>query len=413
MIIKKPLQIYLDSSDYSHMAEGRSQDTKIFLKQCIDEKKIEIRYSFITVSEFIQTDKKYQDYAVERAKLINYLCNSKTLIIQPNLLLNECIYICQKNTLLKYPDYAFNDNGQWYGDLESIFSDFKKGLFIKTKSLIQQEVNKVKDRNQKSLIRTQLLKVIKNDKFTPEGLSLLKGTEREIFNELPIINPEKLENLFHNYLQGEITTCEFSNIIGSHCLNPENLSTWTISKMDDGIIKFGWLRNKGSLLVDKISELRSLFQRLESQISLKGNPRQHAIQEIKNFKFDYEKLKIEILHNCWKKNQFSFQKAGISYSQFQKNICSQPDAPLPSLDILKDIFEIYFKENLIDNKRNLKPSDFGDISHGVYIPYVNIFRADKYMAKHYEPLSKKYLTELAISLDDLPDKINSMLKTTN
>ncbi|MEO6023719.1 MAG: hypothetical protein ABIP64_11495 [Burkholderiales bacterium] len=60
--------------------------------------------------------------------------------------------------------------------------------------------------------------------------------------------------------------------------------------------------------------------------------------------------------------------------------------------------------------RQPKLSDFPDALHAIYAPYVDIFRADSFMAPHIEKHAARYGTTVVAKLLNLPDVIDAALK---
>ena len=70
----RPLQVYLDSSDYSDMANPRAiknrpglEKVRDFLVDSVEKGIIEIRFSAFTLAEIIHVNETYKDSAVQRA----------------------------------------------------------------------------------------------------------------------------------------------------------------------------------------------------------------------------------------------------------------------------------------------------------------------------------------------------------
>lgn len=50
-----------------------------------------------------------------------------------------------------------------------------------------------------------------------------------------------------------------------------------------------------------------------------------------------------------------------------------------------------------DRPRELKVSDFVDVIHALYIPYLSCFRADKHMCGVLHPLAQRFGTQIVAS----------------
>lgn len=85
-----------------------------------------------------------------------------------------------------------------------------------------------------------------------------------------------------------------------------------------------------------------------------------------------------------------------------------PEAPLcedaslierycPGLFVCINAFYASLQKSLGENGRELKASDFVDLIHALFIPYVSYFRADRYMCGVLQPLAKDFGTEVVAS----------------
>lgn len=60
-------------------------------------------------------------------------------------------------------------------------------------------------------------------------------------------------------------------------------------------------------------------------------------------------------------------------------------------------------------KRSFEPNDVVDATHAIYAPYVDFFRADRYMAPIVQEHVRRYGTVVVNKLEDLPDLIEAAL----
>ena len=81
-----PLQVYLDSSDYSHMSDPSSslyqryQGVKRRLIQLRDVGKIEVRFSTAHVLEMAHTERRFRDAAMRRVETMLEICGPRVLL---------------------------------------------------------------------------------------------------------------------------------------------------------------------------------------------------------------------------------------------------------------------------------------------------------------------------------------------
>ena len=61
--------------------------------------------------------------------------------------------------------------------------------------------------------------------------------------------------------------------------------------------------------------------------------------------------------------------------------------------------------------RKAKLSDFPDAMHAMYAPYVDVFRADSFMAPHVNRCVQRHSTIVVSKLDELVTSIGEVLKS--
>jgi hypothetical protein len=59
--------------------------------------------------------------------------------------------------------------------------------------------------------------------------------------------------------------------------------------------------------------------------------------------------------------------------------------------------------------RPLKPSDAGDLVHSVYVPYVDFFRTDAFMASVLREAAPMYRDRIVGDIQELPSRIEAVL----
>ena len=84
-MLDRPLQIYLDSSDYSTMSDprnvdnGRVQGVLQYLRQAVEDEYVEIRFSIVHIVEACHTEPSHKALAIGRATLIDELSKGKVM----------------------------------------------------------------------------------------------------------------------------------------------------------------------------------------------------------------------------------------------------------------------------------------------------------------------------------------------
>jgi hypothetical protein len=146
-IMERPIQIYLDSDDYSKLSdlkildkEPRKREALSFLLECIEKNIIEIRYSVLSVAEITHLDDNSIHYAKARAKLLMRLTEGKCFRPFQQLFVDELI-ICGikktgRATTSTFPEYAYSDGNDWLD--RSIGSNFQSDFRTKIREQVKQ-----------------------------------------------------------------------------------------------------------------------------------------------------------------------------------------------------------------------------------------------------------------------------------
>jgi hypothetical protein len=89
----------------------------------------------------------------------------------------------------------------------------------------------------------------------------------------------------------------------------------------------------------------------------------------------------------------------------------QIDARSPGFAVCIRAMHNSLRDSVGKNAREPKASDFIDCIHALYVPYVDIFRADSYMSGHIAPLAAKHGTAVVQKLRNLPAEISRRLSS--
>lgn len=341
--MKKPLTVYLDSSDYSNLSQ--KNDTKY--RDCLTELKsfsasghVDYVFSMYVVSEMAPLTIQSIDMAKKRIKLMNELCSYSLIDFKQlaeaeinNLQKNKSIHVLKRKEL-------------WIS--ESIVPLEKLKLKIVNKREMD-EFNKIAYQHSVDNKAPLLVSVIS----LAQKLGLLKGQKVEsiLLSEMRNINflLDMIDYRFEFSLQlSKIVRESSANFYGSinEIINDYPLLSFSGDE---------WISNANEFLMKFIQEMYK-------------NARP-------NLAFSYSV--DEVMRTC----------PGISMGIMSGRLA------------LQDSFAV-------KNHRSIKESDLVDSMHAIYVPYVDIFRSDKYMSRH---ITKAGGSNVISNLLDLPDEIRRRL----
>jgi|GEM_PF-3420345 len=403
-----PLQIYLDSSDYSDLTRDQFADELKFLTKLVDTGTIQVRYSNVTISELIHTEKKHQHYAIDRAKVLRALCRKRCLIYNDELLYRDCIReLVGQTSDFQFPNYAYDDKANWFPPRRGSLQSFKSELIKTVTNTIREEIKRHPNPAEKKLLKKRLKGFIRNGNFTSEGMNFIKNMDLDsaIIEKFTFLNKTKPSQMIRNHLLGKITHTELENYLFENGADPANLAEFTIDQIEDGLSKFQWLRKGGASFIDGVKELLSLVDKIESFDKEHGNARSRK-DIVNDYGLDFSSLRQKMLEKCWADYKDDFRRHKLTYSKFKTRYEDAELGTLPSIDIAVEILPAYVEQLITKNRTKLLSSDFGDIAHAAYLPYVDIFRADRTMTHLFRNVADKYQTKVIRTLSDLVSELD-------
>lgn len=409
MNTKFPLQVYLDSSDYSNLSTGPFSAEMETLKKLVKERIIEVRYSNITVSELIHTEKKYQHFAISRAKVLKELCGKKCLIYTEELLFHDCVnaMLGQERLEPNFPAYAYSDKAHWYPPRKDLFKNFKSELAKDITQRAQVIINQHPDPIERKRFRKRLKGMIRKGNFTEEGLGIFEGLDGAILEKFAFLDKTSPSEMVRKHLIGRISHRELGDYLLENGADPANLAEFTIDQVEGALSNLQWLREGGTTFIDQVKQFIVLADSIEELDKIRGISRSR-VEIARDYRLDFRDLRLKLLQRCWSSFKDDFRKRGISHSNYCRNIEASKIGVFPSIDIIVEILPSYVELMLTKNRNNLLPSDLGDLAHLMYLPYVDIFRADKAMTHLFSRVSGRYQTRVIPKLKQLVSELETI-----
>lgn len=424
----KPLQIYLDTSDYSHISNPNSplyekyQKTREALKYYIDEKYIEIRFSYIHVLEIIHAKIDYKGAALRRADAMLDLCGNKVLVDFQTLQFLDAKCLLQqqskKSDTMQFPYYAYSNDGDW-------LPSFKE-LKLEIKDTINEQLKEtLKETGQSRNQRRKAKKLIMNRYgLNRELLPLIELQSEQIHQQLmekfPLTEGFYKEKIVLKFLLNEITETEFTHELQKGMQDVRNFVRCYFDRY------FAGDKNPYTGLIKHSSRNLENIENMRKDIMLTiDNNSEAQDYYIKNFKKIVDKNSQKIISGINASRSNQLERMLPEYRKWDKNpniserfwneiVVNSQIGQLPNLDSFISILTNYFINSIrLDGKNNtfpkIKPSDWGDIRHACYLPYVTIFRSDSSFSKNINEVASKYGTIVIHKIDDLVPRIKELV----
>lgn len=385
--MSKPLTIYLDSSDYSVLSDEsrRSQEIIEIENELInlrDEGKIEIRYSYNHIIEAAPVALENKVNASKRLKKINELCNTKCLVEHFSIIQNEITSL--RNSAFPISSFeTFNNYGAWFPDItpdDEIFD-------------IEKLVSELPGRTSKRKAKRNLFN---ND-----------GSYKPAYRELLLSATCKQFPLTHGQaklvIESFIKTNSLNAFISTVSLSLsyiDNLILWYEQCWDLMNPLSSYFRSDGAQFKYLIENYKESFIQ---QITNIEEPNSY-IREVKK---KCNNLRVSGNNSLAKSLASTFALKHLNGNSTEQ-LCNPSWELSPSLLTIEETTIQLLKNHLL-TQRKLEDSDYADILHLVYLPYVDVFRADKNTASLIQQAKLPLKTKVVSKLTELPNVINQLL----
>lgn len=389
--MSNPLIIYLDSSDYSVLSDESKRTQEIIeieneLIKLREEGKIEIRYSYSHIIEAAPVALENKVDASKRLKKINELCNAKCLVEHLSIIQNEITSLSKAGLPLSSFE-TFNNYGVWFPDITPDDEFFD----------IEKLVSELPDRTSKRKAKRNLFN---ND-----------GSYKPAYRELLLSATCKQFPLTHRQaklvIESFIETNSFNAFISAVSLslsNIDNLILWYEQCWDLMRPLSSYFRSDGAQFKYLIENYKESFIQ---QITNTEEPNFYT-REVKKKCND---LRVSGNNSLAKSLVSTFTLKHLNGISTEP-LCNPCWELSPSLLTIEETTIQLLKNHLLA-ERKLKDSDYVDILHLVYLPYVDVFRADKNTASLIQQAKLPLKTKVVSKLTELPNVINQLLLQTN
>lgn len=371
------VRIYLDTQDYIRFHahnQGKIADVFRFLCERVDSGQVEVFYSYFIIAEFL-TDytPEYREDRLRRAQLLKRLCKTNALGFPGR-------------SFLKTP---YSLDGDWLPELDYV-GLIEKGI----REELEPQIARLPRKQRRQLKRKKFpLKEIIHS--TP---SIYSRSLRERDFPFPLPDSFIQTNLFMQYLCGEVSKARMDREFKSLFFNLEKFIQLWYEYENKGNFLTESIRDQARSFVGLVEKFKILLGNLNTQKkALKGiedTLRQNSLYG--NFKPQIEESKL------------LFRKIGSLDFDYVKSLLTDTDifSVIPE-EFLKLVIS-YVRYSVMES-RNPTDSDTGDLMHGMYLPYCDLWRTDKSFAKILIRQKVPGYEAVVNDLLDLPERVDRKL----
>lgn len=390
------LQVYLDSSDFSVMCDvapesefGQIRGRLLTWKA---SGRVEFRFSYAHILEACAISRAHLVSSEARLRIIETLCSPHALAEQSRVIAAEAASAVSGRPLT---ETFKRDDGNWLPDCS------EDDLRLPTpKEMLESALGPTAESSRK--IRRATAKFISPDgKLTAAGRALFKSSAPKIVEEIERQYPltDASRRAVENYALGKESGATAMQVVMSSLRSPTLLAAW-LDRNWDSISPFTtWLRTSGKNFTDSLGRMSAkLDSAAESAVQAGLDPA--AVRQ------------IILQHAAEFRERFAAQGivSGLRYipdKSIDSATCQRALGTWAAASVMSEVIG----NQVIDRalRRDAKVSDFGDFAHCLYLPYVDLFRADSYVADAIRRTLPALSPRVVPKLRGLPERIEAAL----
>lgn len=398
---RSPLQVYLDSSDFSNLSDPVKREPFVEVERRLiawrNEGLIDLRFSFVHVAEFAPIGPEHLSLARMRADCITRLCGSKTLKAPGDLIKSEVRSFVEKSSWMR--DDSRDDNGNWMPavfrqniDLPSMPEMMSEAM---TKAMADTPLN----REARRKLKRQLMVTNGNGRTGSQDFVTVKlpGIVAELQEKYPLSKAGV--QAARRYFLGKGSKVDVEEMMAGSLRDLRLFMDWYAKRWDMVTPVTSWLREEGANLHKSLSSGRTaLVGMLEAERAI-GTPEAVLALRMKEV---LEQMPMNFVASIL---------AAACPTDAPSMTRNDAERFLPGASVVARIATEVMASSIarLDTPRKAKSSDFGDVMHSIYLPYVDVFRVDGFVESAIRALKLPYRTIVVGNLMDLPSAIESRL----
>lgn len=411
--MQQPLQIYLDSSDYSNLSKPDaylSTELKNLKNQLLTLTKngaVEIRFSAAHISEIAHLEFRHKTQATQRATLISDLCLGKAMKWPQELFALEAASAFHRKTLPPFPLYGQSNSGHWFphiqvdiGNNEKLFREEIK-IALKKKGLPRDQRRKI----ERSFmvdghLRAELIPLVKQ--FQQVATSQFEAM-------FPLTESFYQDEMVLKWATGQISNDLFEKELFKGITDPKNFIGWYFDRYSDAKSSIFWLRD----LSKKISTIANIFIDKADGIRESSTISPSMLEKTLRDSLEEQKINMKrrLMPELIRMSPELLAPLQISPNKLSKQVADAEYAA-PGFDLFLALLIEHVSTSMTphESRRHLKDSDFVDFIHAAYLPYMDLFRCDGYCANLIQAVNPDLAKRVVPKLVHLEEALTGALQ---
>lgn len=396
----QPIHVYLDSSDYSRLSNpsAQTESTIEIRNQLLEWSKsgqVRFLYSGILLLEMAPIEAIHTPLASLRADLLVDLCGRNALISFDRLLMLEFASI---NIQRPSGESARSSDADWFPDLGSIISPVSWIEAIQDIDNIGKKHN-LNRQHRRALKR----KIFKKNKPSKEAVRAMLGDDLskqldEFLGMYPM-RPSDAEVLWR-YVLGLTTKEEADRAFKESLHDPKWMMRWFAQHHDQMSPLIEWLRGPSKTLTAETKKMAGQATQIIMFEERLGLPKGQRTLTKKVWIQHQDEMVAKVSSNIATRLDPNFQ-GQIDLNRFDQNC--------PGFSTCLRALHSSIWSSIGQAPRAPKDSDVVDALHALYAPYVDVFRADAFMAPFIADQVRQNGTIVVSKLESLIQTIQRLL----
>lgn len=427
----RPLQVYLDSSDFSRFGDflegkGRPEIGALLtsLEALVASKAIECRFSYIHVVEAAPTTEVALHHARGRARAIERLCGRKALAPFTELPAIDASGILKGDSLGTFPRdrsrfHGRSDIGQWFPSFDSTMVEIAEMMTALSNDVLGAVKESDPEFAANRAMRRKLKKKAKPAKVSKSIREMMPSAwpqfEAKIRTQFPLT--KESSSTWQRFILRKADLSEVSTAIASDLSDLPEIMNW-MSPTATGHLReaASWLRSStyqfSDLIAASLEKMRELQER-NSTIIDESQRRALWEQGKVERRRKFEQQLLDSALKSIEKDRETLQLQGVDPKELYDLVQEKGLDVLPSQRTLVAVWAANFEKNIspFEAKRKAEKvaSDVGDIMHACYMPYVDIMRVDGFAYQYMLNAANSAQTILVDKLERLVPTIHSLI----
>jgi hypothetical protein len=386
------INVYLDSSDYSVLSDPSRSSSEVEsilsqLERFLEDGRIACWFSAASVAEAVPLAPTFLPAARSRLEMIKRLCGNNCLVDGSTLAAIE------RDAVLKRRPPLLNEvrkvDGRWTPNIDEIVDDI-----LTPQQELQRQVTAL------GLGRAARRKM--EHSIKKRGPQAAQSTVAEFYQRYPFRPVDR--PILTAYAEGRADKAQILECLVAAFTDLEQLADWYEKRWDHTAPVFKWIRSSGALIVQNMPKLVEVFLREKQNAVNIGISEEDAIRML-------DKIAVGIVSRA-------HRILGKQLLKIDPDAAEEPisDDDLwswaPGISTMGAAAGHVSRRAAFVRKdpRPPKESDYGDIVHSAYMPYVDIFRADGFTADALKKLKSARATVVVSRLTELMPEIQRKIE---